>query len=214
MYKWVDIFSKRMLSFIPLYRRHTEAQRDCHILKTTLLVGGRVNFKSYILASETMLRSPAPETPTLAVACGSGLVCWCHSCPSSVASVTNYHKLSGLIQPVISPAVWRPGVWNGFMACAPFGGSRGGAASLPFLSPRGHLHFTSPGSLLHLQNIEAPSPSSSTFLCLCLHITFSLHLWPPCLLLLRTLAMNDSVADVINWGYSSLSQDPELNHIC
>lgn len=137
MYKWANIFSKRMLSFIPLYRRYTEAQRDCHILKTTL--GGRVEFQIIHSSFRNHVGSFSPRD-LLAVACGSGLVCWCH-CPSSVASVTNYHKLSGLIQPVISPAVWRPELQTGSWPVL-FRGSRGAAASLPFLSPRGHLHFT------------------------------------------------------------------------
>ena len=63
MYKWANIFSKRMLSFIPLYRRHTEAQRDCHILKTTLLVGGRVEFQIIHSSFRNHVKKPSPRDP-------------------------------------------------------------------------------------------------------------------------------------------------------
>ena len=65
-----------------------------------------------------------------------------------------------------------------------------------------------PSSIFSLQ-FYFPLPLSSHRL-----LSTSLTPAPHRLLLLRTLAMNDSVADVINRGYSSLSQDTEPNHIC
>lgn len=56
-----------MLSFIPLYRGTLEAQRDCHILKTTLLVGGRVEFQIIHSNFRNHVKKPSPKTPTLSL---------------------------------------------------------------------------------------------------------------------------------------------------
>lgn len=76
MCQCLNKFSKHILTFAQFYRRHTEAQRDCHFLKVAQLAGGRAGLQTtaWSFRNHYVKKPSPPETPTFTVAWGSSSI--------------------------------------------------------------------------------------------------------------------------------------------